>query len=270
MALSQLQFNNSCGIPENFNLFYVYNPDHKYDTFTLMSTKPTNQQKVKKNSPPPRPPNVFFLFKNCFMLEFKFQQPALFEKLSMPNLCKYAQKIWKTIPEEVKSKYNKFAVEAQSIHNELYPDYIYQPRKKKGRASNQEDNLMEQNMITFSSTNLLSKRNRNVYLPPPLMNLFPSEPNMIPIVPEPLFILSPEISPETSPIIPSPIINPSPEEPLFIPSPESSPETSPIIHPLLEEINCGIPFSYEIQNSFDYTFWENMIILANQINQRYV
>ncbi|CAG8651160.1 21878_t:CDS:2 [Gigaspora margarita] len=240
MTLSKLHSNNSCGIPKDFNLFFVYNPDIKYNTFTLMSTKSTNQKKVKKNSSPPRPPNVFFLFKNCFMLEFKFQQPALFEKLSMPNLCKYAQEIWKNIPKEVKSKYSKFAAEAQSIHNELYPSYKYQPRKKTGRASSQEDNLIEQNIITFSSTNHLSKLNRNVYLPSSL-NLFPSEPTMIPIVPsseESLFIPSPETSPETSPIIPSPIIYSSPEE-----------------------INYGIPFYYE---TIDYTFWENMVMLANQ------
>ncbi|CAG8705979.1 16098_t:CDS:2, partial [Dentiscutata heterogama] len=126
MAQSQLDL-GSCGIPTNFDLFHVYNPKYKYDIFALMSTKRRNG--IKKNSSPPRPPNVFFLFKNCFMLEIKFQFPQLFEKLSMPTLCKYVKEIWQTMPEKEKSIYREFAEEAQSIHNEIYPNYKYKPRK---------------------------------------------------------------------------------------------------------------------------------------------
>ncbi|CAG8733183.1 26449_t:CDS:2 [Dentiscutata erythropus] len=197
MALSQiddllyipLKFNNSCVY---FDLLYVYDPESKYDIFALISTKSRNR--VKKNLSPPRPPNIFFLFKNCFMLEIKSQFPNLFEKLSMPNLCKYAREIWKKMPEDVKSIYRKFS--AQSIHNELYPNYKYTPRKKKGSASQKEEDLMANNLVTFSSTNILG-RNRKSNTTPIISS---SETSSSILSAE----TSPTISsPETSPIISS-------------------------------------------------------------------
>ncbi|CAG8691208.1 10719_t:CDS:2 [Cetraspora pellucida] len=162
MAQSQLNLSFE-GIPEDFNYFYLYFPKYKYKTLTLMSTKKRHIKNIKKNASPPRPPNKFFLFKNAFMLEFKYQYQKRFEKLSMPNLCKYTQEIWKNVPEEVKTTYAKLAVEAQTMHNELFPNYVYRPNKKKrvkkgACVNDQEDSSMSKNMSTFSSTTLLAEQ----------------------------------------------------------------------------------------------------------------
>ncbi|CAG8744704.1 7141_t:CDS:2, partial [Dentiscutata heterogama] len=123
MAESQLQF-NSCGIPTNFDLFYVYNPKNKYDTFTL------SRNQIGKNHSPSRLPSSYLLLKNCLRLEFESQFPQ--HKLEMSNLYRFASEIWKTMPEEVKSIYVNIAEEAKSIYNkkEMFPNYKFMPKKR--------------------------------------------------------------------------------------------------------------------------------------------
>src|SRR4051794_6399272 len=52
-------------IPDDLDLDSVYNP--KYTVVQLISTR----KKPRKQLVPPRPPNSFFLFKNCYMLELR-------------------------------------------------------------------------------------------------------------------------------------------------------------------------------------------------------
>ena len=52
-------------IPKQLDINNVYNP--KYDVIQLMSTR--RKLCVSKN--PPRPPNSYFLMKNCYMLELR-------------------------------------------------------------------------------------------------------------------------------------------------------------------------------------------------------
>ncbi|CAG8632933.1 178_t:CDS:2, partial [Racocetra fulgida] len=115
-------------IPFGFNYANLYNPKKKYNALKLMSTKKRPGKTVRRKASPPRPPNLFFLFKNAFMLEFKRQFPQEFEKLSMPNLCKCTQELWGSLPSEVKAEYAKLA-----------------------------DSPMSENMSTFSSTTLLEQ-----------------------------------------------------------------------------------------------------------------
>ncbi|CAG8799670.1 31241_t:CDS:2, partial [Racocetra persica] len=216
MAQSQLHL-SSGGIPNGFNILALYNPRYKYNALMLMSTKKRPVKNVIKNKSPPRPPNLFFLFKNAFMLEFKEQFPQQFEKLSMPNLCKCTQELWKTIPSEVKAAYAKLAVEAQSIHNELYPDYEYKPRKRNGVRA-QKDSPMSGNLVTFSSTSLydtlssensssilqkedpqitISQITTSPVLEPQITSPVP-EPQITSPVPEPQMVISPVATPTTS------------------------------------------------------------------------
>src|SRR2546423_963955 len=53
-----------CNIPDDLELENVYNP--KYTVIQLISTR----TRPRKQLIPPRPPNSFFLFKNCYMLEY--------------------------------------------------------------------------------------------------------------------------------------------------------------------------------------------------------
>ncbi|CAG8619684.1 14019_t:CDS:2, partial [Cetraspora pellucida] len=192
MAQSQLNLSFE-GIPKDFNYSYLYFPKRRYKTLTLMSTKKLHIKNIKKKTPP-RPPNKFFLFKNAFMLEYKRQYQKRFEKLSMPNLCKYTQELWKNAPEEVKTTYAKLA----GI-----------PHRKGKSVNDQEDSFMSKNMSTFSSTTLLEEQ-----LLSPLVNslstIEDSQTTISPVATPPIIsstTTSPIINSLTTPFDGSPIIN---------------------------------------------------------------
>jgi hypothetical protein len=64
--------------------------------------------------------------KNCLMLELRL----LGYRLAMPDLCRQAKIIWRDIPQEVKNKYDHLALQAQILHQEMYPNYRFAPKKR--------------------------------------------------------------------------------------------------------------------------------------------
>jgi hypothetical protein len=104
------------------NIDYIYNP--RFHLIDLISTRRRPFASAARN--PPRPPNSFFLMKNCLLLELKLRGC----RLTMPCLCKMARGIWKDIPQDVKDRYDALAVQAQILHQRVYPDYRFAPKKR--------------------------------------------------------------------------------------------------------------------------------------------
>ncbi|RHZ75158.1 hypothetical protein Glove_217g159 [Diversispora epigaea] len=134
-------------IPKQLNINNVYNP--KYDVIQLMSTR----RKLCASKNPPRPPNSYFLMKNCYMLELR----AIDLRYTMPEVCIQSKQLWKKAPKEVKDRYEKMQSKAQSIHNEMYPEYKFRPRKRQTFKMHVFPHECASNIRTFSSTNYLKR-----------------------------------------------------------------------------------------------------------------
>src|SRR6266540_1772470 len=129
-------------IPANLNLWNIYYP--RFHLMDLISTR-RNPFSARKN--PPRPPNSFFLMKNCYMLELRL----LGYRFSMPDVCRQAKLIWHDIPQEVKDRYDQLAFQAQILHQEIFPGYKFSPKKRttfKPYVPVQE--VQDLNMTTFT------------------------------------------------------------------------------------------------------------------------
>ncbi|RHZ75076.1 hypothetical protein Glove_217g91 [Diversispora epigaea] len=134
-------------IPKQLDINNVYNP--KYDVIQLMSTR--RKLCVSKN--PPRPPNSYFLMKNCYMLELR----AIGLRYTMPELCIQSKQLWEEAPKEVKDRYDDIQSKAQSIHNEMYPEYKFRPKKRQTFKRHVFPHECAANITTFSSTNYLKR-----------------------------------------------------------------------------------------------------------------
>ncbi|CAG8556844.1 5433_t:CDS:1 [Diversispora eburnea] len=134
-------------IPKHLDINNVYNP--KYDVIQLISTK----SKLRASKNPPRPPNSYFLMKNCYMLELR----EIGLRYTMPELCIQSKQLWNEAPKEVKKRYDKIQLKAQSIHNELYPGYKFRPKKRQTFKMHVFPQESAANFTTFSSTNYLKR-----------------------------------------------------------------------------------------------------------------
>ncbi|RHZ54318.1 hypothetical protein Glove_428g46 [Diversispora epigaea] len=133
-------------IPKELNINNVYNP--KYDVLKLMSTR----RKLVPSKNPPRPPNSYFLMKNCYMLALR----EIGFRFTMPEICIQSKNLWSEAPKEVKDRYEEIQSKAQSIHNELYPEYKFRPRKRQTFKMH-VFHESSASITTFSSTNYLGK-----------------------------------------------------------------------------------------------------------------
>jgi hypothetical protein len=143
-----------CNIPEDLELENVYNP--KYSVFQLISTR----KHPRKQVIPPRPSNSFFLFKNCYLLELR----KLGYRFCMPDICRQSKQLWSNIPPDVKERYDILALQAQILHQEMYPEYKFSPKKRqafkqKKQVFSPETTTVESSMLsTFSITNFLGDK----------------------------------------------------------------------------------------------------------------
>ncbi|RGB22015.1 hypothetical protein C1646_731405 [Rhizophagus diaphanus] len=146
--------NHKC-IPENLDLDCVFNP--KYTVTELISTR----RKPRKQVVPPRPPNSYFLFKNCYMLELR----KLGYRYAMPDICRQSKQLWTNISAEVKERYDILALQAVILHQEMYPGYRFQPKKKtifKSHVFSENSVIVDTSMLnTFSVTNFLGDTTNN-------------------------------------------------------------------------------------------------------------
>lgn len=141
-------------IPENLDLDCVYNP--KYTVTELISTR----KRPRKQVVPPRPPNSYFLFKNCYMLELR----KLGYRFAMPDICRQSKQLWSNISAEVKDRYDILALQAIILHQEMYPGYRFQPKKRQIFKSHvfSDSVIVDSSMLnTFSVTNFLGDTTNN-------------------------------------------------------------------------------------------------------------
>ncbi|RHZ48443.1 hypothetical protein Glove_551g45 [Diversispora epigaea] len=113
----------------------------------------STRRKLRASKNPPRPPNSYFLMKNCYMLELR----AIDLRYTMPELCIQSKQLWKEAPKEAKDRYDELQSKAQSIHNELYSQYKFRPRKRKTFKMHVFPHECTANITTFSSTNYLKR-----------------------------------------------------------------------------------------------------------------
>jgi hypothetical protein len=153
---------SKCSIPDDLELDNVYNP--KYTVVQLISTQ-KHPRKHPRKQVPPRPPNSFFLFKNCYMLELR----KLGYRYCMPDVCRQSKKIWSKIPPEVKERYDILAMQAQILHQEMYPEYKFSPKKRhdfKQQVFPSETTSIEgvdsSMLSTFTVTNFLGGTTVNI------------------------------------------------------------------------------------------------------------
>src|ERR1043166_2273155 len=94
-----------------------------------------NSRKAKsKRNVPPRPPNAFFLFRNALHSYLSACN------LKVPQVSVAAGELWGAASDEIKSYYTKLQEIAKVLHLEMYPGYVYRPRKFPPTSSNHPSN----------------------------------------------------------------------------------------------------------------------------------
>ncbi|CAG8585246.1 17232_t:CDS:2 [Dentiscutata heterogama] len=140
-------------IPTELDLNNIYYP--KYHITELISTKA--QQSVDTHIR--RPPNGFFLMKNCYMLELR----KLGYRYTMPEICRHSKKIWSELPQHAKKTYERLSIQSQCVHNEKYPNYKFEPKKKRNNSfksyTPKTEDPMQKSFSAFSTTNILGTSN---------------------------------------------------------------------------------------------------------------
>ncbi|CAG8573705.1 21378_t:CDS:2 [Dentiscutata erythropus] len=141
-------------IPAELDLNNIYYP--KYHITELISTK-TRQSDSDTHIR--RPPNGFFLMKNCYMLELR----KLGYRYTMPEICRHSKKIWSELPQHAKKTYERLSIQSQCVHNEKYPNYKFEPRKKRNNSfrsyTPKTEDPMQKSFSAFSTTNILGTSN---------------------------------------------------------------------------------------------------------------
>ena len=73
-----------------------------------------------------RPPNCWMIFLHDITPQL--QQQGI---MSRNELVKEASTIWKSLSDQDRAEYDKRQLLARKIHQEMHPDYKYQPKKRK-------------------------------------------------------------------------------------------------------------------------------------------
>ncbi|CAG8439099.1 9261_t:CDS:2 [Funneliformis caledonium] len=91
--------------------------------------------KRKDSETPPRPQNVFILFRKDLLAKIKNESPKFAKTLRSPEHSKTAKIIWESQPNEVKQFFQVLYLACIEKHKKMYPKYHYipKPRVKKDR-----------------------------------------------------------------------------------------------------------------------------------------
>ncbi|CAG8822704.1 23339_t:CDS:1, partial [Gigaspora margarita] len=105
-----------------------------------------NPYRSTKTDEPPRPQNSFLLFRKDF--EAKHRSLHKGEKISSQKISSLAAERWNKQPPSVRLFFRKLEDKALEKHKEMYPNYRYQPNKKKQDHPN---NVIEENLLNFET-----------------------------------------------------------------------------------------------------------------------
>ncbi|CAG8564474.1 hypothetical protein C2G38_2216444 [Gigaspora rosea] len=138
-------------IPAQLDLNNIYSP--KYHITELISTKSRNR--TLDDTHIRRPPNGFFLMKNCYMLELR----KLGFRYTMPEICKHSKKIWSELPQHAKKTYERLSLESQVVHQEKFPNFKFNPKRNRSKSSTPKiGDPIDKNTSAFSATNILGTK----------------------------------------------------------------------------------------------------------------
>ncbi|CAG8788765.1 32148_t:CDS:1, partial [Racocetra persica] len=94
----------------------------------------TNSRRSKKTNEPPRPQNSFLLFRKDF--EAKYRSLHKGEKIIAKKISSLAAQRWSEQPPSVRIFFKQLEIKALKKHKEMFPNYRYQPNKKKQDLKN--------------------------------------------------------------------------------------------------------------------------------------
>jgi hypothetical protein len=105
------------------------NPPYKL-TLTIEELLAPSKKKSKSNnrSYPPRPQNVFILFKKDLTAKLRRESPNF--SLPIVEISKVAKTTWANLSKEVRQYFQFLYLACIEKHKELYPGYRYTPKKK--------------------------------------------------------------------------------------------------------------------------------------------
>ena len=109
-----------CNVPNVFNLDNLYNP--KYTVTELISTR-----KIFENK---RYLHVLQIHFSYLRIAILLELQKLGYRYCMPDICHQSKRLWMNIPSEAKERYDILALQAQILHQEMYPDYKFSPKKR--------------------------------------------------------------------------------------------------------------------------------------------
>ncbi|CAI2170240.1 10289_t:CDS:1 [Funneliformis geosporum] len=90
--------------------------------------------KRKSSETPPRPQNVFILFRKDLVAKIKNEFPEFAKNLRSPEHSKTAKTIWEIQPNEVKQFFQVLYLACIEKHKEMYPKYQYVPKPRVRRV----------------------------------------------------------------------------------------------------------------------------------------
>ncbi|KAF8892315.1 hypothetical protein CPB84DRAFT_1783672 [Gymnopilus junonius] len=90
--------------------------------------------KLKKDGEPPRPLNCFMLYRHVTV----DRNPERFAGQQASRNSEIIGKMWKELDEAEKQVWEDYSKQAKELHEQLYPYYVYQPKKKKPKAKKSE------------------------------------------------------------------------------------------------------------------------------------
>ncbi|RIA99649.1 hypothetical protein C1645_811231 [Glomus cerebriforme] len=97
------------------------------------------KRKVKSQSPPPRPQNVFILFKKDLTARLKRDNPEYAKRLLLCENSRLAKATWENSSSEVKQFFQVLYLACVEKHKQLYPGYKYSPKNLKSPKKRKED-----------------------------------------------------------------------------------------------------------------------------------
>ncbi|CAB4385050.1 unnamed protein product [Rhizophagus irregularis] len=88
--------------------------------------------KKSRTSKVPRPQNPFVIYRRDTQAKLMVEKGSKFGS-KLDFVSRVASKNWKNAPSEIRNIYSFLAQLAKKVHEETYPDYVYQPKKRSER-----------------------------------------------------------------------------------------------------------------------------------------
>ncbi|KAF0429702.1 MATA-HMG [Gigaspora margarita] len=132
---------SSCANGYSFQNEYVINDEQKHTVPYKLSLNiddlinpSKTSRRSKKTNDPPRPQNCFVLFRRDFEVKYRLLHKD--ENIFSKKISSLAAESWNVQPPSVRFFFKQLEVKALNKHQEMFPNYRYQPNKKKQNPNN--------------------------------------------------------------------------------------------------------------------------------------